>query len=481
VGWTDRAVAFARAHWVFVTVLVLGAILRVVVQLAYQPALIYWDTYPYMESMALRQPGPVRPFGYSALLLALPLHVGLWVVPLVQHLLGLLMAVGIYVLLLRLGVRRWLSALAAAPVLLDAFQLNIEQQIMSETLFEALILSGLIVLLWHRRPGILATAGAGLLFSAALLTRPNALLIIGPAVLAVFFLRGIRAGIAPATVLVVAFVTPVVAYAFWFQAYHGIYNITSFEGPSTYARVATIVDCATVEIPDYERVLCPTEPIPLRLPQDNYIWSPESPRHDVVPPPGMTKEEVTADFARRVIRQQPLRYVRSVAYDFIRGFAPVRTSGPKDVAVARWEFHHQYPLYNAQATYDLLARYDHGRPAVVPELTALLVPYSHIGVTRGPLLLAALLAALAAAAGIGRAKTSGLRAAAFLFASVTVAVLLPSSILIFSWRYQLPQYVFLPPAGALALTALVGWRDTRPEPAEGTLEPAPAPASSRAG
>lgn len=455
MGWTSRAGAFARAHWVFLALLALGTVIRVVVHLAYQPALIYWDTYPYMESMAEGTPGPVRPFGYSALLLLLPLESGLDVVPAFQHLLGLLMAVAIYALLLRLGVRRWLAALATAPVLLDAFQLNLEQQIMSETLFEVLILGGLVVLLWNHKPGVYAAAAAGLCFSGALLTRPNALLIIGPALLAVFFLRGLRKGLVPATVLMVAFVAPVVGYAFWFHAHHGVYSITSFEGPSTYARAAVVVDCDSLEMPDYEEVLCPRMPVSERLPQDNYIWSPESPRHDVVPPPGMTKDEVAAQFATRVIRQQPFRYFRSVAYDFIRGFSPVRTSGPKDVAVARWQFHDGYPLYNAKATYALLRRYGHGPPMTVPSLTSLLPTYTRFVVTPGPLLFAAMLAGFATAAGIGRAKTSGLRTAAFLFSAVTIAVLVPSSLLIFSWRYQLPQFVFLPAAGALAITAFL--------------------------
>ena len=67
----------------------------------------------------------------------------------VQHLLGLAMAVVIYLLLLRRGAPRWLAALAMAPVLLDAYQLQIEQTIMPDTWFEALIVAGLAILLWR--------------------------------------------------------------------------------------------------------------------------------------------------------------------------------------------------------------------------------------------------------------------------------------------------------------------------------------------
>ncbi len=475
MDWPSRVRVFARVHWVFLTLLAIGAILRLITQFAYQPALIYWDTYPYLESMVERQPGMVRPFGYSAFLLLLQLENGLEIVPFVQHLLGLAMGLLIYVLLLRLGVRRVFAALAAGPVLLDAFQINLEQQIMSETLFEVLLLGGLALLLWHRRPGIGMSGAAGLVFAAALLTRPNALLIVIPAVMAVFFLRGLRAGIRPAAVLIVAFVTPVAVYAFWFHSYYGVYSITNFQGPSIYARTATIVDCSTLKVPRYERVLCPKEPIPDRLPLDDYIWSPDSPRHKVDPPRGMTKDQVAGDFAKRVILQQPWPYIRAVAYDFIRGFAPVRTSGPKDVAVARWQFHEDYPIYHAEATYEVLRNHGYEGPVAVPQLTAILVPYSWIGAIPGPLFFGCLLAGLAVVLGLGRVRDVRLRTAAFLFTAFAGAVLLPSAMLIFSWRYQLPQFILLPAAGALAATAFLDRRGSAPRD---TGESAPAAAES---
>ena len=44
---------------------------------------------------------------------------------------------------------RWLAALAIAPILLDAYQLQNEQTIMPGTWFEALIVAGIAILLWH--------------------------------------------------------------------------------------------------------------------------------------------------------------------------------------------------------------------------------------------------------------------------------------------------------------------------------------------
>src|ERR1700723_3506397 len=67
-------------------------------------------------------------------------------------LLVLAMAVALYLILRRRGVPRWLAAPATAPILLDAYQLQIEQSIMPDTAFEALIVAGLVCLLWKPRP-----------------------------------------------------------------------------------------------------------------------------------------------------------------------------------------------------------------------------------------------------------------------------------------------------------------------------------------
>jgi hypothetical protein len=80
--------------------------------------------------------GSYDPIGYTLLVLKPALmFTNLGFVALLQHVLGLGMAVALYVLMLRRGVTRWLAALAVAPVLLDAYQLNAEQTIMPDVLF----------------------------------------------------------------------------------------------------------------------------------------------------------------------------------------------------------------------------------------------------------------------------------------------------------------------------------------------------------
>src|SRR5260370_4378919 len=74
-------------------------------------------------------------------------------VAVVQHLLGLAMAVTIYMILVRRGTARWLAAIAIAPLLLDAYQIQMEQMILPDVWFEALIVAGIAALLSWGRPG----------------------------------------------------------------------------------------------------------------------------------------------------------------------------------------------------------------------------------------------------------------------------------------------------------------------------------------
>src|SRR6185437_7091457 len=59
-------------------------------------------------------------------------------------------------------VARWLAALAVAPVLLDAYWLNIEHVIMPDLWFMALLVAALALLLWRPRPATaFVVAGGG--------------------------------------------------------------------------------------------------------------------------------------------------------------------------------------------------------------------------------------------------------------------------------------------------------------------------------
>ena len=99
------------------------------------------------------------------------------------------------------------------------------------------------------------------------------------------------------------------------------------------------------------------------------------------------------------------------------------------------------------------------------------------GYTPGPLFLFTALAGLVGTLGVLRRRASAAQRATATACLLTflsaVAVLLASDLFEFSWRYQLPALVTLPPAGALGITVVIGYvaarrqRDPRPVPSPG--------------
>jgi hypothetical protein len=494
-----KTLLLLRRHALFLVLLGVGAALRAATLAAYRPALIYYDSYAYLKQQVSLLPDERRPLGYPAFVRGV-LHLlgpGLASIPAIQHLMGLLMAVLIYTLLVRLQVPRWAAALAAAPVLLDAYQLVIEQYVLSETLFETLIVAGCVALLWRRRPTIALAALAGALFAGAAITRANGIVVVGPALLTAVLLcweparagleraasrtaRIVRAGLVRASqirpalpvtaALLVAFALPVGAYATWFHSLHGSYAITGDGGLFLYARVTPFADCAKFSVPADERSLCPAQPVGHRPQLDGstvnwYMFAkpgnnPGSHISPLVQLGQARARAVAGAFAKRVIWHQPLDYFGAVSHDFLRGFAPVRTRHHGELPIFRWQFQKEYPVYSPVAL-QIVRDHGDGRPRASPQLARFLHNYGRAVYTPGPLLAIGLLAGLLAAVGVGRARRSGLRSASFMFAALGVLIF-GSTVMAneFTWRYVIPMLVLFPPAAALGLTALL----RRPSP-----------------
>src|SRR6185437_3238427 len=156
----DRPAALARSlagligrHRLFSALLVAAAALRVVVQISYRPALLFYgDSIAYLANAAHLDPESIRPAGYPAFLRAVLAVHDLAVVPAVQHVFGLVTGGLVYALIRRLGGGPVAGSIAAAPVLFDAYDLNLEQHVLSEPLFTLLVVTALVVLLWRSRP-----------------------------------------------------------------------------------------------------------------------------------------------------------------------------------------------------------------------------------------------------------------------------------------------------------------------------------------
>ena len=150
-----RARRGLRRHWLFAALLVLAAGLRGVVFAAYHPALIFPDSVRYLQYAHNFATGhwsvdALRQSGYSVLIVpALLLH-DMWIIPLVQHLVGLATAGLVYAVLIRFGTPAWLAAAATIGVLFDPLQLILEQYVLTDTWTVLEIVAALAVLAWRR-------------------------------------------------------------------------------------------------------------------------------------------------------------------------------------------------------------------------------------------------------------------------------------------------------------------------------------------
>ena len=512
-GWPQRAaqsLVVVRQHWLFSALLAAGLVLRVLAQIAYQPALIYVDTLKYLYGAS---PGS-EPLGYTAILRVILLAGPLGTVTAIQHLLGLAMAVTLYAVLLRRGVPRWLAALAAAPVLLDAYQLQMEQMIMPDVCFEALVVAGMAVLLWRQKISIPVAAAAGVIFAAAATVMQLGEILVVPAVIFTLAAGGeFRRALIRSAALGVAFVLVILGYFGYSYASNGHFRLANRQ--SLTGRLAVAADCATLSLPPAARPLCPTPAQQANGP-DWLEHAGTSPLH------ALHRGQYIADLNSAVLSQQPLNVLGSILRDSVRLFALTRDGVQSITPISRWQFQTSYPTYppwtsvcppalsalacltQQQAVQQRVApltdtllrpngtivvgvqkqafgpfaasrlRLSYGRIAQVNRpLGSFLRGYQlHGGYTPGPLLALFLLTGLAGSLLLLARRlddrTRQLALGCLLFTAMAVMVLLPPDVYEFSWRYELPAVVTLVPAGLLGIWALRSFRKAhkRPEAAQ---------------
>jgi len=474
----DRAVWGAadvlRRHWVLALLIAAGLVLRVVTQFAYEPALLFIDSKKYLfgTKFGLTAWGAYDPIGYTLLVLKPVLMFGdLGLVALLQHVLGLGMAVALYALMLRRGVTRWLAALAVAPVLLDAYQLNAEQTIMPDVLFEALLVAGIVLLLWQPRPGLAFVILAGLALGTSAPVRQVGEALILPALIYVLAAgRDWRTRLLQGAVLTFCFALPVVGYMGYSKVIlHYGFEMSNMGDAYLYGRAAHAADCATLKLPADERPLCPTPAQALKFGVDGLVNNPQAPRVEYDPVNvrlGVEEDTIPLQraFAYAVIKQQPMRVAGDIARDSIKIFALTRNTVEGDTPVKRWQFQNTYPTFPPGVTLrgpksatNLFAGAGGGGPARVWRRAAIALRFYqlHGGYTPGPLFLLGLLAGIAGIFTFGRRRDpDNLSLACLLVTGSAVAVLLGADLYEFSWRYQLPALVTLPIAGALGATAI---------------------------
>jgi hypothetical protein len=447
-----------RDHRPFVVLLAIGAALRVVVQLSFPPGFVFSDGPTYLSLSDHLTPLADRVVGYAAFLRVLSwFSREVWVVTAVQHLMGLATATLAYALLRRWGAGRWVAALATVPVLFDGMQLVLEHTVLSDVLFDLLVLAGVGALAWHRRPQLSTTLLGGALFGAAVCVRVvGQPLVVAAVVFCLFAAATWRTRFVHAVAVTAAFAVPVLGYAAWFHGEHGVWAMSQSGGRAMYMRTTAWVDCSRFSMPEYERPLCPAEPVGQRLDPTQYGWHMPDGTHNLAPPDGITPNDAMGDFAMRAIRAQPWDYARTSLRDVGLNFWVPRQDVFEYDTAGKWSFE-RYVDRREVTAYTVPSYRAHGDelPSVHRPGASLLADYGRLVYLWGPALLALLALAVGSLLVRGRRRAPRRCVIGLLLMVGGGLMVAPDFTAEFVWRYQLPAVLLVPMAAAL------GWARIR--------------------
>jgi 4-amino-4-deoxy-L-arabinose transferase-like glycosyltransferase len=402
-------------------------------------------------------PNQSRPVGYGFLIMRPAAWVthDLTLVSAIQHLLGLATGVLIYALLRRRGVRVWVATLAAVPVLFDAMLLVLEHTALSDVLFVFLVVASIAALGWRADLNPKLVLLGGLLLGTSVTVRLVAEpLIVVAVIFCLWAGHRWRTRLVAAGLVVAGFAVPVLAYATWYQQEHGVFALSEFTGKTLYLRSTSFVECDRIDVPDYQRVLCPTDPVGERRDPTWYVFSVNGNLQDLELPEGVTEDEALRQFARAAITAQPMDYLETVGRDFVLNFMTYRDDYGDYETAWKWTF----ATYDAEDVRDLDAPFYPGHGGMLQAhqpWSGFLVDYEKYAYLAGPLLLGCLVVGCVGVVAPSRNGRRDLRPLTFLVVVSGVAILAaPDLTAEFVWRYQLPAIALLPMGAALAFTSM---------------------------
>jgi hypothetical protein len=471
----------------FAGALTAGAALRLLAMLGYPGALWFaGDSYVYVGAALRPRPDLSKTTGYSLFLRALlPFH-SFTLVTGLQHLMGLGIAVMIYVLARRSGVSKRWAAIATLPVLLDGFEIEDEHMLMTEALFTFLVMLAMLLILWRKQTFWPIALAAGLLagYAVTVRTEGTPILILLPLFMVWRGWRSWRGWLA-AVALTVGCVAPVAGYAAWFHEWNHSWdlNLTRSEGFYLWGRVSSFAECSVIKPPADEVKLCPSGSPSSRTPPGDYIWHAPQVHSDLAGGPvSVANNALLTNFAVRAIEAQPLGYIHSVLDGLLLSVEWPRHKYPDVGTVGYYYFRLQPQVLPSSGkdvwipggtAYQDAVRYGHASPSTVVEpFAALISLYERIFYTYGPLFGLILLTGLGGVLRIEglrerRPRLVWSRRAGSMLPWVTAVVLLvaPIAVADFDYRYLLPVLPFASLAAALAFA-----------PARTRVAPAPGPA-----
>jgi hypothetical protein len=395
-----------------------------------------------------------------------------------------------------------------------------EQTIMPDVAFEAIVVAGLAVLLWRPVVTVRAAAAAGLILAASATVMQLGVVLVVPAVVFLLAAGGAwRRALTTSAALALSFLLVILGYCTVSYVHNGHFWVARKQ--TLTGRLAVSADCATLKLSAGARAICPT-PAQQALGPDWLQHAGMSPLFSAPLPPGAKRGAAIAELKTAVLSQQPLRVAASILRDSVRLFALTREPVRSVTPIGRWQFQVGYPTYppwvnvcpagsfspetcmlvqravqrQVAPITDLLVRPDgtivvgvqrklfgrfhasvlkpaYGGPAQVERpLAEFLRSYQlNGGYTPGPLLalfgVTALAGSLLLVSRRIGARTRQLALACLLFTGTAVFTLFAPDVYQFSWRYELPVVITLVPAGVLGITALWSLRGAGRRPGGG--------------
>jgi hypothetical protein len=459
-----------RRHWIFASVLAVAVLPRLVAMLGFRPAYLFQlDTYDYLWGAVHVSPNVVNASGYSLFLWLLrPFH-SLVLVAVLQHLLGLGVATMVYALVRRYGLPNWGATLAAVPVLFDPAQILVEQFVMADLLAMALMVGAFVVLLWRSPPSLWRVITAGLLTGVSVTVRPTTL----PLVLLIpLFLLLRRLGWRKAGASLLAGAVPVVGYMGWFAAVHGSFNLTNSNGLFLWSRTMSFANCAVINPPSDLRALCPAaqpgrlaqaDPALRRQPKrylwDHRAWQWRGEPSGFVPDTAaftQANNDRALRFAILAIKAQPVSYLGAVAREIEKPFITSTNSlrfptvQPRGLGLVKANQRYAFAsvrdyLGGTQGVAGNAGNFYGTR--LEPPYVSLMNSYQRFVFLPGQVFALVMLAGLAGII-LPRRRTA---AAALLWASAAILIVLPIAEHDYTYRYVLPAVPLACIAAAIAL------------------------------
>ena len=463
----------AREHWGLVLVLALSLALRVATQVAYWPALRFYDSFSYLhQADSGLFLNPFQPGGYPQILRLVRLaSSNLALLSSLQHLGGLATGLMVYLLVWRTLGLKLLAAVGAAVVMLNARLIAVEQYVMTDAFFTVMVtVSAALLILASRRPALLSS---GLLLGLACTVRPVGLFCIPVWIAFVLW----RYRLSPTMLIgVLAVLLPVVLYAAMNDRETGHFSMTADTAWVAYGRVAPVADCSKLTLPARQRTLCPT-PEQRQQSLTWFVLNGSSPAVRAFGSPSLKPPRATAStmlgFARRVALQRPLPVLGVIASDLLRYLTPAARAVDPDIDVAI-TLPKPGPLLRPPFRYSPSQRTPAGA------LRAYASVFRVGGAELTLLLVLALVGLFSARLSSVRSPTSQRAAVASLF-GFGAALLLGAALTVgYQRRYDLPSVPLLSAAGMIGVAGLAQWvQRRRRQPSGATPSPLHGAAAGR--